>query len=262
MRRHRHCSGQFEDYLLFLLRYPDPMHRGVFNGVRLVPATRFLVAVLFASVLWIVAGPGAGSAHAEVPVYVGDMGFPAIQDASGPEEYSWKVQLAGNQGLEQLGDQTVIIYYVSDHTTALKISTQPAHDAVGANVPTTLEAAGGDVITLTVHHRAGNPKAGGAPFDYPVLGGSGFESSYQPAIVQMPPDEAIDIEPFKEDHCIVPALKGKSLRVSRRQLARSGCSLGRVIRRAASRKSAKVFGQNPRAGTTLKPGGQVSVKLG
>lgn len=237
------------------------MFGSVFDGVGPAAAMRFLVAALFASVFWIAAGLGAGSAHADVPAYVGDMGFPAIQDASGPEEYSWKVQLAGNQGLEQLDDQSVIIYYVSDHTTALRISVEAAHDATGASVPTTLKATGGDVITLTVHHRAGNPIAGGASFDYPVLAGPGFESSYQPVIVQMPPVEALEAATPESDHCVVPILKGKSLRASRKQLARSGCSLGRVIRKGNSGKSAKVFGQNPRAGATLSPGGSVSVKL-
>lgn len=197
-----------------------------------------------------------------MPAYVGDMTFPAIQDASGPEEYSWKVQLSASQGLDQLDDRTVRIFYLSaDHTTALTIAAVPAHDATGASVPTTLEVMSDDVITLIVHHRAGNPKAGGGPFDYPVLGGPGFESGFQPVIVQMPPDEALAVEPFREAHCVIPALKGKSLKASRRQLARSGCSLGRVIRRRHG-KSAKVSGQNPRAGAVLEPESPVSVKLG
>lgn len=233
---------------------------GASNRIGLIPAATFLAATIF--VLWVVVGPGVGAAHADVPSYVGDMGFPAIQDPSGPEEYSWKVQLTKDQGLEQLDSQTVLIYYLSDHSSALKISAQAAHDATGADVPTTLEATEGDVITLTVHHRAGNPKAGGAPFDYPVLPGPGFESSYQPAIVQMPPPEALDVEPLEEVHCIAPALKGKSLRAAKRQLTRSGCSLGRVIRKGVLAKNAKVLGQNPRAGVVLKPGASVSVKLG
>jgi hypothetical protein len=114
---------------------------------------------------------------------------------------------------------------------------------------------------LTVHHRAGNPKAGGAPFDYPILGGPGFESSFQTALVQEPP-EALDVEPFKESYCVVPVLKGKSLKASRRRLIRSGCSLGQVIRKEGiTAKSSKVFRQKPRAGVVLDPGGSVSVKL-
>lgn len=232
----------------------------VSDGIGPAAAMRFLVAALFSSLLWIVAGPGAGSAHADVPIYIGDMGFPAIQDASGPEEYSWKVQLEQDQELRQVDSQRVQVYYESGHP-AMTISAETAHDATGANVPTTLEATGDNVITLIVHHRAGNPMAGGAPFDYPVLAGPGFESSYQPAIVQMPPVEALNVTPPEGGHCIVPVLKGKSLRASRMQLARSGCSLGRVIRKGNSGKSAKVFGQTPRAGATLSPGGSVSVKL-
>jgi hypothetical protein len=243
------------------LRYPDPVFGDASDGVVLVPAMRFLVAALFASMFWIAASPGAGSAHADVPVYVGGMGFPAIQDTSGSEEYSWKVQLEEDQELRQVDSQRVQVYYESGHP-AMTISAEAAHDATGANVPTTLEATGDEVITLIVHHRAGNPVAGGAPFDYPVLAGPGFESSYQPVSVQMPPVEALGAAPPEGDQCVVPILKGKSLRASRKQLARSGCILGRVIRKGNPGKSAKVFGQNPRAGATLGLGGSVSVKLG
>lgn len=227
----------------------------------MVPAMRFLIVALFVSILWVVIGSGASSALADVPDYVGDMGFPAIQDASGSEEYSWRVQLGDDQELRQVDSQRVQVYYESGHP-AMTISAEAAHDATGADVPTTLEATEGDVITLDVHHRAGNPIAGGAPFDYPVLAGPGFESGFQPVIVQMPPSEVLDIEPLNEDHCVVPLLKGKSLRASRRQLVRSGCSLGRVSRRGASVKSAKVIGQSPRAGAVLKPGGSVGIRLG
>jgi hypothetical protein len=220
---------------------------------------RLLAAALFALGLWIVAVPGAGFARADVPPYIGDMGFPPIQDASGPEEYSWEVQLEDAQELQQLDSQRVQVYY--EGHPAMTISAEAAHDATGENVPTTLEATGGDIITLIVHHRAGNPIAGGAPFDYPVLAGPGFESRYQPAIVQMPPVEVLGVASSNDDHCVVPVLKGKSLRASRKQLARRDCSLGRVFRKRNSGKSAKVFEQNPRAGATLSPGGSVSVKL-
>jgi hypothetical protein len=233
---------------------------GASDGVGLVPATRFLVVALFALVVGVIAG-GTGSAHADVPVYVGDMSFPVIQDTAGQEEYSWKVQLYEDQELRQVDSQRVQIYYESGHP-ALTISAEAAHDAVGASVPTTLEATGDDVITLTVHHRAGNPDAGNAPFDYPVIAGQGWEGGLQTTIVQMPPAEPLGTEPIEENHCVVPLLKGKSLRASRKQLARSACGLGRVIRRGSSAKSAKVLRQSPPAGTMLSPGGSVSVKLG
>lgn len=115
---------------------------GVSDGVGLAPAMRFLVAAILAATLWPAAGPGAGSARADVPVYVGDMGFPAIQDASGPEEYSWKVQMTKDQGLEQVDDQSVRIYYLSDQASALRISAESAHDATGASVPTLSKSLG------------------------------------------------------------------------------------------------------------------------
>jgi hypothetical protein len=166
-----------------------------------------------------------------------------------------------NQELRQVDSRRVQIYYEDGHS-ALTISAEAAHDAVGTSVPTTLEATGEDIITLTVHHRAGNLKADGAPFDYPVLAGPGWEGGFQTVIVQMPPAEPLDVTPLEEDHCVVPALRGKSLRASRRLLASSGCGLGRVIHKRISAKSVHVFGQSPWAGATLKPGALVSVKLG
>jgi hypothetical protein len=176
------------------------MFGGASGGVGPLNAIRFWVAIAIASPLCIMVAPNLGTAQAEIPSFGGVMTFPAIEDPSGPEDYSWKVQLAEGQGLEQLDDQAAIVYYVDDHTTALTISAEAAHDAIGTSVPTTLAVTGSDVITLTVHHRAGNPKAGGAPFSYPVVAGQGWEGGVKPpVIVQGPPDEAALSEQRKRD---------------------------------------------------------------
>lgn len=125
-----------------------------------------------------------------VPPYVGDMGFPKIAGPAGPEEFSWEVVLNGGQELEAIDDQHVEIYYTEGHQPAIEISAQPAHDADGSNVPTTLSVSGVSVITLTVHHRAGDPARGGAPFVYPILAGpGGWGGDFQPVIVTEPPGE-------------------------------------------------------------------------
>lgn len=249
------------------------MFGAAFSSTRRPVASKLLLAVALLCALVM-----AGAARADVPAYDGLMVFPSIQNASGPEEYSWKVHLAPEQGLEQLDDQTAIVYYVDDHVTGLTISAEEAHDADGAGVPTTLAVTDGDIITLTVHHRAGNPKADGESFNYPITAGPSWSGSYETVIVQGPPDEAelremrerqereaqdaLDAKEHEEVRCVVPALKGKSLRASRKILARNGCSLGRVVlRKAAARRGAKVVSQGHWVGTVLKPGAPVSVKL-
>lgn len=167
------------------------MFGGVFGGVGPLEAVKSGVIIAFVSVLCILAPPSTGTARAEFPSFDGTMTFPAIQDASDSEDYSWKVQLGEDQALELLDDKTAIVYYTENHALALTIFAGLAHDAIGTSVPTTLAVTGDDIITLTVHHRAGNPKAGGAPFDYPVVAGQGWEGGIQPpVIIQGPPDEA------------------------------------------------------------------------
>ena len=56
-------------------------------------------------------------------------------------------------------------------------------------MPTSLSVSEEKIVTLTVHHREGNPAAGGAPFDYPVIAGAGWEGGTEPVIVKGPPDE-------------------------------------------------------------------------
>lgn len=125
-----------------------------------------------------------------IPPYDGAMSFPMIVGPASPEEFSWEVALNQGQGLEPVDDQHAQIYYIEGHQPALTISAQAAHDADGSTVPTTLSVSGASVVTLTVHHRAGNPIRGGAPFNYPILAGPGFEDGgFQPAIVTEPPSK-------------------------------------------------------------------------
>ncbi len=124
-----------------------------------------------------------------IPPYDGTMIFPMINGPADPEEFSWEVVLSEGQELESVDDQHAQVYYTEGHHPALGISAVAAHDADGSSVPTSLSVSGGNVITLTVHHRAGDPTKGGAPFDYPIVAGSGWEGGLQTVIVSGPPDE-------------------------------------------------------------------------
>jgi hypothetical protein len=221
----------------------------------------------------------AGAASAEpLPLFEGVMSFPAIKGPSDPQDFSWQVSLSQDQALEQLDDQTALVYYERDHETAFEITAEPAHDSLGTNVPTTLAVSGSDVITLTVHHRDGNPLAEGAPFAYPITAGSGWEGGFETEIVKGPPDEA-ELRALRELHereaqeavsgqqeaetCIVPKLKGKSLRTSKAQLRLAHCRLGTLnAKRGKHLNSARVIRERPRSGMTLSPGSVVDLTLG
>lgn len=101
----------------------------------------------------------------------GGMSFPAITGPQAPEEYPFHVNLGEELVLRQVSATEVGVYYYSYGVLAFTLSAEPAHDAEGATVPTTLEETGNAQVTLDVHHREGNPAAGWAPFDYPVVGG-------------------------------------------------------------------------------------------
>lgn len=131
----------------------------------------------------------ARASNPGIPPYDGLMSFPMINGPADPEEFSWEVVLGEGQELEAIDDQHAEVFYTEGHHPALGISVEPAHDADGSNVPTSLSVSGGNVITLTVHHRAGDPAKGGTPFDYPITAGPGWEGGFQTVIVSGPPDE-------------------------------------------------------------------------
>jgi hypothetical protein len=209
-----------------------------------------------------VLGSFAGHATA-APLYDGAMTFPAIQSAADPEEYSWEVDLDEGQELRQVDDENAAVYYVGDSEhLAFTVTAVSAHDAEGATVPTTLAVTQPNLITLTVHHRAGNPAAGGAPFDYPITGGPGWEGGFHSVEIQLPPGE---VEPRSEEPpppptCSVPHLRGLSLRAARRQLRFGDCALGPVHGRRT--RGATILRQYRPAGKSLPAGTPVGIKLG
>jgi PASTA domain len=234
---------------------------------------------LHAAIAVLVAGAfAAGPAWAEppLPTFYGVMSFPAIQESSDPEEFSWQVELSEGQELQSVDSQHAMVYYTEDHQPAFGISATPAHDASGATVPTSLAVSGVDVITLTVHHRAGNPLANGAPFAYPVLPGSGWIVIGQGGTVPAPLEVNVDetfINPMElvnhypsglgvSPRCLVPKLSGRSLAAAKRRLRNANCKIGRVSnRKGAAAKAGRVVKQNPKAGMVRAGGATVNVTL-
>lgn len=197
----------------------------------------------------------AGAWAEEIPPYDGTMSFPAIHGPADPEEFSWEVKFGEDEELRAIDERHAGVYW-SDETLAMTIEAVAAHDANGIDVPTTLAVTQPNVITLTVHHRAGNPAAGGAPFLYPIVAGVGWEGGFQTHVVATPPPEAM---PGKQASCRVPRLLHRSLREVRKILRKYGCKLGEV--RGERSRGAWVVKQYPRRGRVLPAGGEVDVKV-
>jgi hypothetical protein len=204
------------------------------------------------------------AAAAEEPCtarFDGLMTFPAIQGAEDPEDYCWEVKLGEEEELRQI-DETHAGVFWEDGTQAMLITATLAHDAEGSNVPTTLAVTAPNLITLTVHHRVGNPNASGAPFDYPVVAGAGWEGGFQTIHVQgPPPTEQGTKSPVSPPTptCEVPSLQGRTVPAARRALRRAACGLGPV--RGERQRGARIVKQYRPVGKILPAGTEVGVKL-
>ena len=95
-------------------------------------------------------------------------------------------------------------------------------------------------------------------------GGSGNELSfnadveYSPPIGPSPPIEPIS-SPLPVEKCVVPNIKGETLKAARKRLKAAKCTLGKV--KSKKTKSAKVKKQSPKPGKVLAAGAKISVKL-
>jgi hypothetical protein len=204
------------------------------------------------------------TAAAAYPVYDGVQIFPTINGSDDPEEYSWEATLAENQELRQIDETHAGVFYEGG-PQAFGIEAEAAHDAEGKTVPTTLTVTEPNLITLTVHHRDGNPAAGGAPFDYPVAAGEGWQGGFQTVHIAGPPDESeLAHPPVREileptpPTCVVPDLTNRTLRASRRILHRAHCRLGRV--RGERRREVRVTQQYRLVGEVLPTWTTVDVR--
>lgn len=114
------------------------------------------------------------------PVFDGIMAFQSIRDEAATEYFSWEVLLREGQTLHQVNERSAEIR-LSDETPAMTILAEPAHDAVGKSVPTSLTVNEGNIITLRVEHHSDS-------FVYPVTGGTGWRGGFYDEIVSAPKD--------------------------------------------------------------------------
>lgn len=203
-----------------------------------------------------VASPAGAETSALLPEYGGAMAFQTIHDPTDPEDYSWKIRVLDGQELKLIDDQHAEVVH-EEGTRAFLITAELAHDAEGKAVPTSIATTAENVLTLTVHHTAGNPVAGGAPFHYPVIAGAPYEVGYSTVIESPYPSERVGPP---APACVVPDLHGWKLKATRTWLRQAQCGLGKV--RGERRLGAKVVKQSRAPGMVLPAGARVAIKLG
>jgi hypothetical protein len=206
------------------------------------------------------------------PISEGGFSFPDISGPEAPEEYPFQLNpVSPEMRLRQVSDQEIVAEYIEGGWIGYSFQAEPAHDAVGATVPTTValtEDGEGPVVTQTVHFRAGNPAAGRAPFVFPIVAGKGWEGGYRSISVELnePKPPAAEPSPAPSPPaptCTVPALRGLSLRAAKARLRAGRCAIGQVrLGHGATRGKGKVVKQFRPAGTQLAAGTPVAVKLG
>jgi hypothetical protein len=155
---------------------------------------------------------------------------------------------------------------------ALSAEVQPA-PAISSIAPTFGSIAGGTVMTITGtnFNAASAVKFGSTPATgFTVDSDTQITATAPAGTVPGPVDLTVTTlagtspttshDQFTYTACVVPKLKGKTLKFSRRATGRSECKLGKVARR--KKNSHHVIRQSPKPGTVLAPGSKVSITLG
>ena len=144
------------------------------------------------------ANTGAAVDTVTRPLADGGLSFAAIRESSGPEHYSYEMNLSPELELRSVDSTHVEVAYKQENIAAFTIEAVPAHDAIGTAVPTHLGVTGADDITLTVEHRS--PSPAGGQFVYPVIGGTGWQGGYRTISVELtepPPPNEEDPETYE-----------------------------------------------------------------
>jgi hypothetical protein len=106
----------------------------------------------------------------------------------------------------------------------------------------------------------GAATAGAVPVS--VTTEAGTASSAQSFTYDAPTAPAPPPTPPAPANCVVPKLKGKEFKAAKKRIKVADCKLGKVTKKGAGGRRAKVVKQRPKAGTTRAPGSKVDVVLG
>lgn len=198
---------------------------------------------------------------APIQNFGGIFDFAVIHGPEAPENYPFRVNLREGEVLEQLSPTEVAIEFEGEVRMGTLVA-EKARDAWGTEVPTTLMQTGPEVVTLTVHHRAGNPAAGGVPFIYPITPGPGFVVGNSTVTVIKPPEYGAP-GTKQTPRCEVPSLHDLKLRAAKAKLRTAHCAIGAVhLAAGTGPATGRVVKQFRAAGTELATGAPVAVKLG
>jgi hypothetical protein len=194
-----------------------------------------LVCALVASLAIAVAPAAAeeGNSAPLRPLSEGGVSFPDIHGPTAPEEYPMELgPVSPAMRVRQVTDQLIVGEYKEGGYIGWSIAAEPAHDVVGTTVPTTVTLTEEHIVTLIVHHRSGNPAAGGVPFVYPITGGEGWLGGFHSVGSEMNeprgPASAEPTVPAAPTPCTVPSLHDLSLHAAKARLRAAHCSIGQV----------------------------------
>ena len=158
----------------------------------------------------------------------------------------------------------------------LSAEIQPAPEITLVSPPSG-SIAGGDVVTLT-----GKNLSGASAVEFGSTPAASFTVDSDTEITATTPRGArpgkVDVgvktiagknantrfDDYVYLACVVPSIKGKTLKTAKRLLNRRGCKLGHVKKVDAPKPKlvGKVLKQTPTAGKVLSPGARVRIKLG
>jgi IPT/TIG domain/PASTA domain len=155
---------------------------------------------------------------------------------------------------------------------ALSAEVQPA-PAVTSMSPASGSISGGTTVTIT-----GTNLGGASAVKFGGTLATGFTVNSDTQITAIAPSSAIlgsvdvtattlagtsaavSADRFTYEGCVVPKVKGKTLKRSKSALRRADCKVGTVQHRKGKR--GKVIKQNPKPGKILPPGSKVNVTVG
>jgi len=240
--------------------------------------TRFRSAACAAILCALLAVPSAAAETGDSapirPESEAGFDFPRILGPEAAEEYPLQWSPLGPElKMRQVSDQEIVAEYIDYGVVSYSLHAPPAHDVEGAAVPTTIalsEDEEGPVVTIVVHHRPGNSKAGFAPFKYPIESGSGWEGGFSTIRVELnepkPPASEPSAAPappvLPVPTCTVPSLHGFGLVAVKKLLRGADCGIGQIrLAHGATKGKGKVVKQFEPAGTQLAAGAPVAFKL-
>jgi 6-bladed beta-propeller/NHL repeat len=157
---------------------------GTEGELEVVPQDPTLESVIAANSAAVLSGTNVDTVIR--PEYNGAYMFKSIRDAAASETYEWSVKLPSDQHLVQANPEQLEVKW-SNGETAFLITAEPAHDATGKAVPTTLSVTGLSSFAINVSHRNGG-------YVYPVAAGQSYETGYATVTVYFPEESAEEEE--------------------------------------------------------------------